>query len=864
MRRTAAVVAAAAVAVVAGWNVARGAGPALRPPSVPLVTHNPNFSIWSNADRLTDRATQHWTKRDQPLVSLMRVDGKSYRLMGSDPAGVDPLPQVGTAVVTPTRSVYEFDGAGVHVTLTFTTPVLPDDLDVLSRPVTYLTWSVRSTDGGTHAVQVFDSTSSQLAVNEPTQRVTWQRSRMGDLTALRVGTEAQTLLKPSGDDTRVDWGYAYAVAPSAAQGAIGGSRAVLQSFVDGGKVPDHDDDPKRPRAANDDEPVLAFAIDLGDVSNTPVSRHVMVGYDEVYSIQYFPRKLRPWWRHHGMEPAGLFAAAERDYADLTERCKRFDAELMADLTKAGGERYAQVAALSYRQGLAGCGLAADANGTPLLFTKENTSNGCIATVDLIFPAAPQFLFMGPTYAKALVAPAMAYSASARWHFPFAPHDLGVYPQATGQVYGIGGDESGMMPVEESGNLLILCAAIAQMDGNADFASQWWDQLTAWEHYLEKYGLDPEDQLCTDDFMGHLAHNANLSVKAILAIAAYGNLCELRGDHAAAQKYMDLAKADAKHWAIAANDGDHSRNAFDKPGSWSQKYNLVWDKLLGYGVFPPEVAAREVAFYESKLQKFGVPLDSRTKLTKTDWSVWSATLAGDRGDFEAIVSPIWDYLNTTTARSPAPDSYVTTDVKSDGMHARPVIGGVFAKMLEDRAVWAKYAKRDTAQLPKWAVSVPPPPTITRVVPTAAEDPEQTWQYTFERPAGDWAKPKFDDAGWKTGRAGFGSPGTPGNPVGTEWHTADVWLRRRVTMPAGAHPNLRLIMSHDEDAEVYVDGVPAVAEGGYNAHYEPFEISPAARKLLKGGATVTVAVHCHQTTGGQCVDAGFADVTEPKAE
>ena len=109
-------------------------------------------------------------------------------------------------------------------------------------------------------------------------------------------------------------------------------------------------------------------------------------------------------------------SAERDYPDLVRRCEAFDTELMADLTRAGGVRYAQIAALAFRQALAGCGLAADANNQPLLFAKENSSNGCVATVDVIYPAAPQFLLMGPSYAKALVAPALVYSTSPRWKF----------------------------------------------------------------------------------------------------------------------------------------------------------------------------------------------------------------------------------------------------------------------------------------------------------------------------------------------------------------------------------------------------------------------------------------------------------------
>ena len=851
----------AASAVPAAGAEAVEAGAAFRPPAAPLVTSDPYLSIWSMADRLTDDTTRHWTRRPHPLASLVRIDGKRFRLMGKEPADVPPLPQVGIEVL-PTRTLYTFEGGGIRLLLTFMTPALPDDLDVLARPVTYLVWQVRSTDSAAHDVAIYQSTSALLAVDAPAQKVEWARETMGGLTALRVGTVDQTLLSPAGDDTRIDWGYAYAAAPTAqAQAAIGAGPEMLKAFAASGKLPAADDT-RMPRAAGDAEPVLAFVFDLGRVKAEPVSRHVLVAYDEIYAVKFLGRKLRPFWRRGGATPADLFQAAERDYAGLAGRCEAFDKELMADLTKQGGPQYARMAALAYRQALAGCGLATDANGQPLLFTKENSSNGCIATVDVIYPAAPQFLLMGPTWAKALVAPALLYSTSPKWKPHFAPHDLGTYPVANGQVYGGGENptnEGDMMPVEESGNMILLCAAIAKMDGNADFSAPFWPQLTQWEQYLEKYGRDPENQLCTDDFMGHLAHNANLSVKAILAIAAYGELCRMRGDAAAADKFKALAKDFAAHWLEAAADGDHSRIAFDKPNTWSQKYNLVWDKLLGLGVFPPEVAAKEVACYKKMVQKYGVPLDCRTRLTKTDWSVWSATLASDRADFEAIVSPIYRYLNETSARLPLVDSYVTDNAASDGMRARPVIGGVFAKMLEDPAVWKKWAARDRAKAGGWAAA-PRPPQVTEVVPTS-QRAAATWRYTFEKPADGWQKPDFDDRAWKEGPGGFGTKGTPGIVVGTTWSTDDIWLRREVTLPAGRDlANLQLLVYHDEDVEVYIDGIPAAKEGGFITSYEPLDIAASAKALLKPGAKIVLAVHCHQTLGGQGVDVGLATVEE----
>ena len=828
--------------------------PSFRPPAVPLVASDPFLSIWSMADRLTDENTRHWTKREMSLVSLIRIDGKTYRLMGLDPAGAPAFPQTGLQV-TPTRSIYDFEGTGVHVTLTFMTPSLPSDIDVLSRPVTYLTWSVRSADGGPHAVSIYDSVSSELAVNTPDQQVAWSRQTMGRLTALRVGTPKQGYFDVSGDSARRDWGYAMAAAPTAdAKAAIGADAALVNGFVTSGTLPAADDT-DMPRAVNDRQPVLAFTFDLGRVSAAPVSRHLLIGYDEAYNIKFFGQNLRPYWRHRGMTVSDLFQTAERDYPRLTRRCADFDRDLTADMVKVGGEKYARMGALAYRQSLAGNGLSADPNGKPLMFTKENTSNGDIATMDVIFPMAPLPILFSPTLAKASVLPIILYGDTPRWRFPNAPHDLGTYPIARGT------DDGGeQMPVEESGNVLIMCDAIAKEEGNADFVTPYWPKISQWAQYLEQFGEDPGDQLCTDDFMGHLAHNSNLSIKAIVALAAYADLCRMRGETANAQKYRALAEGFAKHWIQAASDGDHSRLAFDKPGTWSQAYNLVWDGILGLHVFPAAVARQEVAYYKTRLQPYGLPLDSRTHLTKSDWTTWSATLADNENDFETLTSPMYAYLNQTTARSPFADSYETDNIHSDGMHARPVIGGIFVKMLADPAIWKKWSSRDKTVVTGWA-PLPIPPTITYVVGNSVTNPAP-WRYvtTANAPTADWFKPGFDDSQWKQGPGVFGTNTPNGAKHGTDWSDTpgDIWLRRTITLPVTLPSNLTFMVFHDEDVEIYVNGIPAAGEAGYNSGYTPLDITPEAKALLKPGATVTLAAHVHQTTGGQGFDMGIAGI------
>ena len=663
--------------------------PPMRPPAVPLIAHDPYFSIWSMADRLNADGTKHWTGKPNGLTAFARIDGKVYRVMGRERQQSPVLEQTGLEVL-PTRTVYRFEGAGVKLELTFLTPALPDDLDVLSRPLTYLEWTVAAADGGSHEVAIYCDAASELVVNTADEPVLAARYQFEGQPLLRMGSREQPMLAKRGDDLRIDWGYLY-LAADRAEGvslAVADRAQARAAFDSTGRLPDSDDLAQTGRGG----PVLAATIGFGKVSGA-ATRYLMLAYDDLYSIEYFQRRERPWWRRNGAEAADLIRGARRDHDELLKRSVHFDNELMADLRRAGGEKYARLAVLAYRQTLAAHKLVADIDGTALYFPKENFSNGCIATVDVIYPSAPFTLLFNPRLLRAQLQPVLDYARMERWRWPFAPHDLGTYPQANGQVYG-GGErtEENQMPVEESGNMLILLAALAHVEGNADFAARYWPELSKWAEYLKEKGLDPENQLSTDDFAGHLAHNANLSIKAILALGAYGRLAEMTGHAQTAAEYRRTAQEFAKKWEGLAAEGDHYRLAFDKAGTWSQKYNLVWDKLLGLNLFPAEIARKEIAFYLKTQNPYGLPLDNRRDYTKLDWVLWTATLAEKQSDFEALVAPAYQFANDSASRVPLTDWYDTKTAKQQGFQARSVVGGLFIKMLADEQIWKKYAGR----------------------------------------------------------------------------------------------------------------------------------------------------------------------------
>src|SRR5579863_951174 len=666
----------------------------LRPPSVPLVPVDPYFSIWSASDTLTGKATEHWTGVSRPLNGLLRLDGKTYRWMGVTRGGAAQIPEMEQKelTITPTRTIYRFQAAGVELTVTFLAPALPADLDVLAMPVVYLNLDIHSTDGKSHSAQLYFDATALIAANNSSQPLITARQRLPDLEILRAGTTQQQMLAHAGDNVRIDWGYFYVAVP-VGQGpttTLAGNISTRDRFASSGELPEADNLETAP-GSNTNQPILAVQFDLGSVEARPISRWMMLAYDDIYSLEFMDRRLRPYWRRNGATAADLLTKAAAGYPDLRQRTQRFDEELTRDLRQVGGPRYAELAILAYRQAMAAYKLASDIDGTPIYLPKENFSGGFIGTVDVIYPAIPMYLFFNPALVRAQVKPVLDYAVLPRWPWRFAPHDLGVYPLANGQAYG-GGEktEENQMPVEETGNLLIILGALAKVEGNADFSKPYWPLLTKWAEYLKEKGMDPENQLSTDDFAGHLAHNANLSIKATEALACYAELAHRLGHEEISQQFLTLARDMAKQWVGMDADGDHFKLAFDKPGTWSLKYNLVWDKILGLGLFPAEVTQKEIAFYKKTQNKYGIPLDNRETYTKLDWVLWTATLSGNQEDFSVLFDPVYRFANETPNRVPLTDWYSTTDAHQIGFQGRSVVGGVFIKMLADNQLWKKWS------------------------------------------------------------------------------------------------------------------------------------------------------------------------------
>jgi hypothetical protein len=295
-------------------------------------------------------------------------------------------------------------------------------------------------------------------------------------------------------------------------------------------------------------------------------------------------------------------------------------------------------------------------------------------------------------------------------------------------------------------------------------------------------------------------------------------------------YRRTAGEFAAAWMRNADDGDHYRLAFDRPGTWSQKYNLIWDRILDLRLFPEEVVRKELAFYRKTQNRYGIPLDNRREFTKLDWILWSASLTGSREDFAALVAPVYDFLENTPDRVPMTDWYWTKDAKMRGFRARPVVGGVFIKLLDD----PRSGRSGRAAAPGSAASGPRFPSLPR---------SACWWRPPGRSRSAGATPS--PARRRAGR----SPGST-TPAGRRArrfrHPADAQHRGQDRMefpgdlaPARDHrpggPNRRgpVLIYHDEDVEVHLNGVPAAEEGGFTTNYGLVPLSPAGRAALEAG-------------------------------
>ncbi len=704
--------------------------------------------------------------------------------------------------VMATSSYYTFTCGPVKLDVVFTAPMLIDDLDLISTPINYISYQVTSLDGNKHDVQFYLATSPQLTVNEMNQPTLSDVVTKNGIQYARAGSEAQNILGRSGDLISIDWGYLYIPAING-EVSVSSPLSAEATFVSTGKLQQSADSTVRSTNLST-MPVMAFCNDLGSVSEA--RDFMLVGYDEVYDIQYMKKNYKAYYARNGKTIFQAFEELRDQYADIMARCRQLDKRIYDDALAAGNVKYAEILAGNYRLVMAAHKLFQDDEGHMLYFSKENKSNGCVNTVDLTYPECPLYLLYNPELQKGMILSILEYALSdARQGKNCAAHDLGQYPLANGQVYG------DSMPLEESANIILLANAICRITGDGEWLKPYRNVLKTWATYCHNEGQNPGNQLCTDDFKGPSEQNTNLSVKAILAVAAYAELIPYIGGNVRdIAKFEQYSKNMALLWEADARDGDHYRMQFNKAGTWSQKYNLVWDVMWGKNLFPKEVVDREINYYLTKQAAYGLPLDSRDSQTKVDWIAWTASMSPNTETFLKFSDLLYKYVNETESRIPLSDYYDASNGRSVNFSARSVIGGLWMKVLMDKyrptAVDTTWEAKGNHIKTRWAAMVNPDcplPEYPRPLMQRSEwqNLNGLWDYAITEQN---AAPKTFEGKIlvpypiESSLSGVMRPLEPGKAL---------WYKRDITIPK-AWTGKRIMLNFgavDYQADVYVNGM-----------------------------------------------------------
>ena len=532
--------------------------------------------------------------------------------------------------------------------------------------------------------------------------------------------------------------------PRYVQSTAAAANVTRSAFLGQHPLPPFDtQQPRVSLGAAEDTPVMAMVLDLSVASANATSTGVLtLFYDEGETIDWWGTPLLPYWRHQYTDALTATLAALHDYAAIRARADAYDAALIASTTRYSGDKWATLLALAHRQ-VTGASTVVwnEEKATPWIFIKEMSTGGAMSTVDVLFPGAPLYLAIAPEALKLMLWPVLSWANNETVNkvtISWAPHDFGGYPIADTNA---AAQEE--MPLEESGNMILMLAGIAiRQQGDVNWLVPYRAVLQQWVDFINTTLPDPNDQLCTDDFEGDSPHNANLAVKGIVALNGWAVLLRCFGDYVRAAEYDRLAAVYARDWMRLALDADveplpHYKQRYDQnrsphaaltapsprppsplPGpsrrlsvshrsslhltdpcpfscfvlshispplplcrsTWSDKYNLIFQYLLNTTAFPDSVRQVENAYYQTRANRYGIPLDNRHVFQKSDWFSWMGALAFDDRDGQqaSIIGWLYEFADTSPDRQPFSDFYdTTTSTLPGGFIARFVMGGLWS-------------------------------------------------------------------------------------------------------------------------------------------------------------------------------------------
>ena len=654
-------------------------------PAYPLFVKDPYFSIWAQTEKLNEENVIFWTGDEKKIYGYLKTEEGVFCFLGKS-KDCKPAEQISLSLTAFTTD-YAFRAGKAELKISFVSPLPPDNLKLLSCPVCYVNYEVTGVDNAEVIFAVEQSICSNGG-DLPVRGGTAQNA--GYQTAF-FGLRRQMALSVDSDRVGAEWGHWY----------LTGERAYCASEQDFFNYLSSGAQPQSSKGAS---PKYLVS------SSRSLSGKVLLAFDDTVSVNYFGDLLKGYY----LDESAVTQAIEETFLtskQIDKYLSDFDKKLETS-AKEYGEEYLNILYASLRQSVGAHKLVKDRSGNLLFLSKECCSNGCMATVDVSYPSIPLYLLYNPELVRAMLRPIFRFAKMPVWKYDFAPHDAGTYPNCCGQVYGMYShtderlcdlhdtlenetrfpyyllpataeiyDFNFQMPVEECANMLVMLAAAHKADGSPAILGEEFGLLEKWADYLVRYGLKPDNQLCTDDFSGHLKNNITLAIKAAVGLGCFAEICKFLGKKEKCEKYANIAREFAAEITAFSDKFGHLPLTWDGDGeTYSLKYNLAFDKILGLNLFPESLYESEVNYYLTKLNAYGVPLDTRAEFTKSDWLMWAASLTADKAKIRALTGSLNAFLKQGKDRLPFGDWYETKSGSAYGFRNRTVQGGCFILLL----------------------------------------------------------------------------------------------------------------------------------------------------------------------------------------
>ncbi|TGO80825.1 hypothetical protein BPOR_1677g00010 [Botrytis porri] len=649
----------------------------IQPPSYPLAVRNPYLSAWipsSLATNVSSGNAQFWAGQNLIWSVIARVDNVTWNLFGvASPGAGTRDGSTTSAKYTSTHSIFNLTAGIVTFSLDFFSPVSTGNYLRQSLPFSYLTISAETTAATN--IQIYSDISGTWTGQ--TASSFWTFTKQNTTSAFSIKANNRATYSEASDQAL--WGEAiYSSQPSSTSTLTcesGDRTAVRKVFSETGAL-------SGALGAWLVDGVTGISHDLGSVTG-PSSVTYAIGYVREAAVNYLGTPYIGYYRATYPKTIDALEHFFEDYDNAFVESQTIDSELSAAATQVAGTNYSDITTLSLRQVYGGIDLVIpnatlDTNDV-LAFVKEILSDGNVNTVDVIMPLFPVLYVTNPEYLRLLLEPILQYLASGRCTLPYVIHEIGsAYPNATGHDNGV----AEVMPIEETGNLLILALAYQKASNNTAWAEKYYPLLNRYASYLPSTSINITLQLSTNDAAGPLANETNLAIKAAVSLKAFASLAgetysnySTIGDAHATQIYTDKlgTDADQTHFVLNYPDNDNS---------WKIPFNLYPDLLLDLSTFPDAAYTMQENYYPTIRSDGGVALDSRQAWAKSDWNIWTAgtTTGAVRQSF---VDDIWAFISNGKNSWPLSDRWT---VKVDGsteegieeaLSARPTVGGHFA-------------------------------------------------------------------------------------------------------------------------------------------------------------------------------------------